>query len=1351
MTLLHLNLKTFHPNRLLVPITLNSTLSTAAFIDSGASENFISQFYVNQHQLPTIKLPQPILLFLGNKSTTYIYHQTQPLQLNIQNHNEIIQPYVVSELPTDIILGFPWLTTHNPYIHWELRRILFFSDLCEQFAILLQQNKLNLYQSTHQLTRSIQRLFNNQLKSLTNNDHHPTSQSLQELSSNHSTQPSAATQLTLPAPVVTSPNKPIQQTFTSTNKLNLHQSTPQLTKSIQRSFNNQLKSITNNDHHPTSQSLQELSSTHSTHPSAATHLTLPASVVTSPNKPIQQKIKSPSPLDLHYQLTHFDPPPLLDLYAFAASIPASGFQAVDQVPLSSTLYPYFDTSTPSHEPLPPNIAVKFRAVFDESNFDKFPPDRGTFNCSITLLPGTRPTAHRPYQTNPKHREILYQWLQEGLTSGRIIPAPTSSSHRSPVFVLKQFDKYRVLMDYRSLNKITIKDDHPIPLIKPMLQRLTKASIYTKLDLKSAYNQIRVNSQDIEKTTFVTEWGLYQSTVMPFGLSNAPSIFQRFMEHLLHDYINQSVECYFDDIVIYSNDVEEHLKLVDAILTILQNNNLYCRAAKCHFTKDSIPFLGYIISPEGISMDPTKITTISNWATPTKRKHVEQFLGFTNFYRELIPNYAQISSPINQLLSKDIPFLWSDVQDKAFKQLIQAFITNVPLQHPDQELPFILETDASGFAISAILSQPDLNPSINIVVPVAFYSRQLKNAELNYHIRDQEMLAIMEALKHWEHFLKGAKHKIQIYTDHRNLEYFTTATKLNDRNKRWLVDLQEYDFEIIYRPGVENTQADILSRLHQYEPPPNHEFQPLIAPSHYSSLSTLYTSTNLNLDIHIDEWPLFIADFLKSKQWGTSKWMDLPDNILKKCLKHLPDFTIRHGCLERFDTKLHCYARYIPQTHRHGVLKQLHEQLGHLKIASTEQVFRQRYWWPSLSQDLQTFIKNCLICQQTASKSGVAIPRQIRPLMPTMTPGDRWGMDFIQNLPRTKTGYRHVLTMIDYATNWVEARPVIEMDTSTVLHMLHTVFTRFGVPREIISDRGSSFLAQTVQDYFHSHGIKHSPSTPGHPPTNGKVEKVQGVTESCIKALARGIPERWDEHLNQSIFAINNRTHHVTKYSAFQLLMGYNPRLPQDSNPPELLTVPLDDKEQLISTTEYTAQTLENLNQARAAAFTRNLAQAKMMELRNQVKDPTNHAFPLNSLVWRKKFNQSSKLEYSWVGPYRIISQGYPFTYHLVEVDTGRFLPTLISQDDLKPLHGHYQVPPNLPVAAPPALPRSPSPPPLNQPLQHIAQLPLQQSEQRGGGVTRNSPLVITPRTTPLATPRLHSLRHLESSNPYRKQ
>jgi len=336
-----------------------------------------------------------------------------------------------------------------------------------------------------------------------------------------------------------------------------------------------------------------------------------------------------------------------------------------------------------------------------------------------------------------------------------------------------------------------------------------------MDLKNGFHLIRMKEGDEWKSAFRTRYGLYEFQVMPFGLTNALSTFQDMMNHIFSDLLDLGVLAYMDDILIYAETQEKHDHIVSEVLQRLQNNGLAVSPEKCVWRAQEVEFLGYVIGRSGIKMSNEKVDTVLNWKMPKSLTEVQSFLGFANFYRRFIQDYSRVARPLTELTKKEQPkgWTWSPEAEKAFQELKQRFTMAPILAHFGATKPVIIETDTSDFALGAVLSRREEGR----LHPVAFHSRKFQPAEINYEIHDKELLAIVDSFKHWRRYCEGATHQIQLFSDHQNLEYFTTTKVLNRRQARWAQELAGIDFRIYYRPGTQNGKPDALSRHSEYRP------------------------------------------------------------------------------------------------------------------------------------------------------------------------------------------------------------------------------------------------------------------------------------------------------------------------------------------------------------------------------------------------------------------------------------------------------------------------------------------------------------------------------------------------------
>ncbi|GJT87658.1 putative reverse transcriptase domain-containing protein [Tanacetum coccineum] len=450
------------------------------------------------------------------------------------------------------------------------------------------------------------------------------------------------------------------------------------------------------------------------------------------------------------------------------------------------------------------IVKNFPEVFPE-DLPGLPPTRQV-EFHIDLVPGAAPVARAPYRLAPSEMKELADQLQELSDKGFI--RPSSSPWGAPVlFVKKKDGSLRMCIDYRELNKLTVKNRYPLPRIDDLFDQLQGSSVYSKIDLRSGYHQLRVREEDISKTAFRTRYGHYEFQVMPFGLTNAPAVFMDLMNRVCKPYLDKFVIVFIDDILIYSKNKQEHEEHLKIILELLKKEELYAKFSKCEFWIPKVQFLGHVIDNKGIHVDPAKIESVKDWASPKTPTEIRQFLGLAGYYRRFIEGFSKIAKPMTKLTQKKVKFEWGDKQEAAFQLLKQKLCSAPILALPEGSEDFIVYCDASIKGLGAVLMQREK--------VISYASRQLKIHEKNYTTHDLELGAVVFALKIWRHYLYGTK--CTVFTDHKSLQHILNQKELNMRQRRWLELLSDYDCDIRYHPGKANVVADALSRKER-EPP-----------------------------------------------------------------------------------------------------------------------------------------------------------------------------------------------------------------------------------------------------------------------------------------------------------------------------------------------------------------------------------------------------------------------------------------------------------------------------------------------------------------------------------------------------
>lgn len=786
----------------------------------------------------------------------------------------------------------------------------------------------------------------------------------------------------------------------------------------------------------------------------------------------------------------------------------------------------------------------FAALFKDKELGTLPPRR-SFDHAIPIEPGAKVPFGPLYTLSQKELEALKEYIAENLAKGFI--RKSQSPAGAPVlFTPKKDNKLRLCVDYRGLNKITIKNRCPLPLITETLDQLREASTFTKLDLKGAYNLVRIAEGDEWKTAFRTRYGHFEYLVMPFGLTNAPATFQAFLNDVLREHLDNFVVIYLDDILIYSRDARDHVQHVRMVLSKLQAADLQVNLDKCVFHASEVEFLGYVISHNGIRMDSSKVQAVLEWPTPASVRDIQVFLGFANFYRRFIQNFSKVVAPITRLLKKDVPFVWDDAAQKAFDSLRTAFTTEPVLAHFNPDLPCVLEPDASKTALGAVCSQPDAK---GVLHPLGFYSRSLTPPERNYHVHDTELLAAIEGLEHWRHFFAYSNFPATILTDHKNLEHFSEKRPLSERQVRYSERLSKFNPQLVYRPGVQNGAADALSRMHiAVDSPEEGEGsvpQALLPmPLKFEDVAFLAPSTSVPLQ------PVLVTVQLQT---------DAPDGIVNRIrdaypsdestqtliddLSRDPDAHVDHA----LDQGLLFYKGLllVPGDNdiKRDILTHCHDDpaAGHFGLQKTFELVNRTFYWSGMRQFVKMFVTTCDTCQR--NKSPRHKPYGLLQSLPIPeTPWSSISMDFITQLPPSN-GFTSILVFVDRLTkmaHFVPTHDEVDANETMTLFLEHVVRAH-GLPDDIVSDRGTTFTAQFTQAFMSALQVKQNLSTAFHPQTDGQTERTNATLEQYLRCFLNYQQDNWAQLLPLAEFAYNNTVHTSTNQTPFFALHGYHPR------------------------------------------------------------------------------------------------------------------------------------------------------------------------------------------------------------------
>jgi hypothetical protein len=856
---------------------------------------------------------------------------------------------------------------------------------------------------------------------------------------------------------------------------------------------------------------------------------------------------------------------------------------------------------------------EFPDVFPEE-LPGLPPDREV-EFAIDVVPGAAPISIAPYRMAPVELKELKKQLQELLEMGFI--RPSVSPWGAPVlFVKKKDGSMRLCIDYRQLNKITIKNKYPLPRIDDLFDQLRGACYFSKIDLRSGYHQLKVKESDIPKTAFRTRYGHYEFIVMPFGLTNAPAAFMDLMNRIFHPYLDKFVVVFIDDILVYSRTKEEHREHLRIVLQTLREKKLYAKLSKCEFWLNEVTFLGHVVTAEGIHVDPSKIKAIQEWETPKNVTEVRSFLGLAGYYRRFVKGFSTIATPLTRLLQKGVNFVWNEKCDQAFNKL-KELLTKAPvLTQPEPGKVYTIYSDASREGLGCVLMQDGK--------VVAYASRQLKPHEKNYPTHDLELAAIVHALKIWRHYLYGEK--CYIYTDHKSLKYLPTQRELNLRQRRWMELINDYDCVIDYHPGKANVVADALSR------------------------KVVTTLRALRAQPSIGKDGALIAEFIVKPDWLTKvALMQREDPELVKTIEKVqkgetPDFEFQDG--ERLYYKGRLCVPNIGDI-RKVLLDETHKGPFNMHPGSTKmyQDLKKEYWWPNMKKEVSDYVLKCLTCQQVKAEH-----QHPAGLLQNITiPEWKWErvtMDFVTGLPLTPRKKDSIWVIVDRLTKVAHFLPVRKDYSLEKLAELYVneIVRLHGVPSSIISDRDPRFTSRFWGKLQAALGTKLHFSTAFHPQTDGQSERVIQILEDMLRACVIEFEGSWEKYLPLAEFAYNNSYQASIKMAPFEALYGRKCRTPAywgelgekkviaDQVGPDYLQE-VEEKVKIIK---------DRLKEA----YDRQKSYADLK--RKDIEYNVGEKVFLKVSPWKKilRFGRKGKLSPRFIGPYEILERVGPVAYRL---------------------------------------------------------------------------------------------------------
>lgn len=728
------------------------------------------------------------------------------------------------------------------------------------------------------------------------------------------------------------------------------------------------------------------------------------------------------------------------------------------------------------------------------------------------LTNEQPIICRPYRLPYAKREIVNNMIKELLDAG--IVSESKSEYASPVLLVhKKTGDERLCVDFRKLNAVTRKENVQMPIIDEQLDKLSGNKYFTTLDLASGYYQIPIARESRHYTSFVTTDGQYQFNYMPFGLQNAPSVFNRLMTAVAKK-IGPDVSVYMDDILVPSKTIVEGIQKLSRVLCVLKECKLTLKISKCRFLYDKVEYLGYEVDEKGVRPGKLKTDAICKFKRPENVHEVRQFIGLASFFRRFIADFAQINKPLTQLLKKDQIFEWGDPQEVAFCELKKLLTDRPILTLYDAKANHELHTDASKIGLSAILLQKHEDG----LKAVAYYSRQTTEAEMKYHSYELEVLAVVEGLERFRIYLLGRKFKI--VTDCNSMCALKNQKVLVPRIGRWWLKIQEYDFEIEHRQAERMKHADCLSR-NPNEPPREMEVADLQV---------------LRLQIDQDDW-------LLTMQLQDEKLKKIHDVLQQKPIDN-DGKQIHHDYIlenNRIYRKIEGEKRWVvPQGTVWKVIRGSHDDMGHFGFDKTIRHLKKHFWFPSMTKSVQKYLAACVECAYKASRGKPE--GKLHNIERLPIPFYTVNVDHLGPFPKSARGNAHIIVYVDNFTKYVILKAVKDTKTKHVCAFLEEVFAIFGPPRRLISDRGTAFTSRDFENFCENNNVQHIKIATATPRANGQVERINRTVSNAITtSYTREDGKDWDMRLKQIQFAINSMENKTTKKSPHELLFAYRPR------------------------------------------------------------------------------------------------------------------------------------------------------------------------------------------------------------------
>lgn len=770
-----------------------------------------------------------------------------------------------------------------------------------------------------------------------------------------------------------------------------------------------------------------------------------------------------------------------------------------------------------------------------SNYKVFSKTYKTLGCTKEVVPQFKLLHEFPIQTKPYPipniaKQFAVKEISDLLEAGII--EPTNSNYAFPVLFVKKKPlpgekdlKFPMVIDYRLLNSITESFKICLPKISDIIHTIAGRNLYCVLDLKSAFFQIYLPESDRSKLAFCSELGNFQPCRMPFGGRNSTSYFHTLIHKCLGDLKGKNLQFFLDDIILAADSLEELLPILQAVFDRLSKFNLTLDPAKLQLCKKEITYLGFTLNANGYSPSEQNISKVLKFPIPKNVKEIQMFLGMTNYFRHLIFDYAKLIAPIVKLTRKNTPFVWSSECQEAFLKLQETILLKPTLKNIDFDKEMYLVTDASKISMCGIL----LQKQDNNYYPIEFFSRTLTPAESRYPSIRRELLAIFASVRHFHEYLYGKK--FTILTDAKALTYHIHLDKQPDIVARWLLYLQQFEYLTEHIPGFKNP-ADFLSRV-------GHDSQQIINTNvnaaHINNIHLFQNNTDLSpqnicsqqqQDMEI----MNLINKVKNKDKQASKlfFIDNETNLLMK--KHAKrNKKSRYTSLKRI---------VLPKALANEVIKIAHAP--HFGVKKTYDFINEKYYWKKMFFDIKNFVNSCPNCMQSKPKPVLTKTTMISKA--NYAPGEFISMDIVGKLPRSLDGKFYILTIIDHYSRYLDTFSLTNFTSSTIIKCLEIYFSRFGIPKIILTDNHKNFNSEEIKQFFKVHNIKQRNSSIYYPQSNAVVERVHRILKESITSMCNKSFE-WSKLLIFFKLHYNNSKHSVTGFTPAELFFGRNLNLP----------------------------------------------------------------------------------------------------------------------------------------------------------------------------------------------------------------